>query len=245
MVAHVGWLPSDLPGKSRCGLYRKPTRGAHLFDGRGAACFDKSILAYSPFMRAELKYRVAMGGTSLHLVGVCGSLRAASLNRALLRALGDALPPGVTLAIDDALGQFPLFSSDIQPEPRVVADAKARLAAADGVVFACPEYNYSVTGALKNALDWYSAPPASSPLRRKPCAMIGGASGMSGSMRAQLHLRQILLYSDAQVLAQPEVLVARQHERFDANGVLTDEPTRKFLQSFAAAFVAHIEKHRR
>jgi len=105
-----------------------------------------------------------------------------------------------------------------------------------------PEYNYSIPGGLKNALDWVSRPPAASPLRGKPVGLVGAASGMSGTIRAQAHMRQILLYSDSPVLSQPEVLIPRAQERF-GDGVLTDESTRALLASFAAAMVAFAGRH--
>ena len=183
-----------------------------------------------------------MGG--LRLLGICGSLRRASLNRALLDALGDALPHGAQLAIFDQLGELPIFNSDLVDPPPVAA-LKAVIAEADGIVFAVPEYNYSVPGGLKNALDWVSRPPASSPMRGKPVGMIGATSGMSGTIRAQAHLRQMLVYSDSPCLNQPEVLIPRAHERFDDAGRLVDEPTHALLARFAAALCAFVERMRR
>jgi chromate reductase len=177
------------------------------------------------------------------LLGICGSLRQASTNRALLRALAEVMPAGARLELYERLGELPLFNSDLG-EPAPVTDLKAAIARADGVVFGTPEYNYSIPGVLKNALDWASRPPASSPMRGKPVGMIGAAAGMSGSMRAQLHLRQMMVFSDTPTLNQPEVLIPRAHERFDAAGQLTDDSTRDLLRKFAVAMVAHVERHR-
>jgi chromate reductase, NAD(P)H dehydrogenase (quinone) len=177
------------------------------------------------------------------LLGICGSIRAASLNRSLLRELAKVMPDNTVLTIDDSLGQLPLFNSDIKDDPHTVATFKHNISACHGIVFACPEYNYSVTGALKNGLDWASRPPASSPMRNKPVGIIGGAAGMSGSMRAQAHLRQMLIYSDSPTLNQPEVLIPKQHERFDSQGNLTDESTRELLRKFAVAMVAHVVRY--
>jgi chromate reductase len=177
------------------------------------------------------------------LVGICGSTRQKSLNRALLRAIGETLPDIATLEILDDPLQLPIFNSDL-PEPAAVAAVKAAIAAADGVVFAVPEYNYSIPGGLKNALDWISRPPASSPLRGKPVALCGAASGMSGTIRAQSHMRNVLVYSDSFVLGQPEVLIARAQDRFDADGTLQDAPTRDWLVKFGSAFVAFVERVR-
>ena len=174
------------------------------------------------------------------LVGICGSLRKASLNRALLVAVGETLPAGSTLELLGSL-DFPIFNSDL-PEPAEVIEMKRRIGAADGVVFGVPEYNYSIPGGLKNALDWISRPPPQSPLRGKPVAMVGAASGMSGTIRAQTHLRNILVYSDAPCLSQPEVLIPRAHERFES-GQLTDESTRQLLARFATAMTAFVRRH--
>ena len=180
----------------------------------------------------------------VRLLGICGSLRKASLNRALLDALGEALPDGTELSIFEQLGDLPIFNSDLV-DPPPVAQLKEAIAAADGLVFAVPEYNYSVPGGLKNALDWVSRPPASSPMRGKPVGLIGAASGMSGTIRAQSHLRQMLVYSDSPCLNQPEVLIARAHERFDDAGRLVDPSTRELLARFAAALCHFVQRERR
>jgi chromate reductase len=174
-------------------------------------------------------------------LGICGSLRRASHNRALLDALAETMPPGSSLAIHDSL-DLPIFNSDLV-EPAAVLALKAAITAADGVVFAVPEYNYSIPGGLKNALDWISRPPDRSPMRGKPTGVIGVASGMSGTIRAQTHLRQMLVYSDTPVLNQPEVLIPRAHERF-VDGRLVDVSTRELLAKFAAAMVAFVDRHR-
>ncbi|MDQ3333617.1 MAG: NAD(P)H-dependent oxidoreductase [Myxococcota bacterium] len=177
------------------------------------------------------------------LLGICGSLRQASLNRALLAAVGEMLPAGTTLTIWASL-DLPIFNSDVS-EPAIVSDLKAAMARADGIVFAVPEYNYSIPGGLKNALDWLSSPPKLSPLRGKPVALCGAASGMSGTIRAQVHMRQMLVFSDTPVLNQPEVLIPRAQDRFDAEGRLTDDSTRTLLERFGAAFVEFVALHRR
>ncbi len=177
------------------------------------------------------------------LLGICGSLRKASLNRALLVAAGEALPAGARMSIHDSL-DLPIFNSDVGDPPAVTA-LKAAIAAADGVVFAVPEYNYSVPGGLKNALDWISRPPASSPLRGKPVGLIGAATGMSGTIRAQIHLRQMLVFSDTPCLNQPEVVIPRAQDRFDASGRLADESTRGLLERFGVAMLAFIARYPR
>lgn len=173
------------------------------------------------------------------LLGICGSMRTGSLNRALLRTVGEVLPASATFTMVASL-DLPIFNSDLG-DPQAVTDLKAAIAAADGVVIAVPEYNYSIPGGLKNALDWCSRPPATSPLRGKPIGLVGAATGMSGTIRAQTHLRNIFVYSDAPVMGQPEVLIPRAHERFDADGQLTDASTRVLLEKFGAAFVAFVQ----
>jgi len=177
------------------------------------------------------------------LLGICGSLRKASLNRALLATVGQLLPEGSVFTTWEGLELLPIFNSDLEDPPGVIA-LKRAIAEADGVVFAVPEYNYSIPGGLKNALDWVSRPPKSSPMRGKPTGMVGAATGMSGTIRAQTHLRQMLLYSDSPCLAQPEVLIPRAHERFDADGRLLDASTRTLLETFCIAMVAFVERHR-
>jgi chromate reductase len=176
-------------------------------------------------------------------LGICGSARRSSLNRALLVAVGETLPPGATLAIYDEVGALPIFSSDV-PDPPAIVALKTAIAEADAVVFAVPEYNYSIPGGLKNALDWVSRPPASSPMRGKPCGLVGAASGMSGTIRAQTHMRQILVYSDSPCLSQPEVLIARAHERFDAGGRLVESSTLELLARFGEAMVALARRYK-
>jgi chromate reductase len=177
------------------------------------------------------------------LLGICGSLRKASINRALLDAVALALPERATLAIFEGLDQLPIFNSDLE-DPAPVAALKRAIGSADGVVFAVPEYNYSIPGGLKNALDWVSRPPASSPMRGKPIGLVGAASGMSGTIRAQTHMRQMLVFSDSPCLGQPEVLIARAHERFDADGKLVDATTRDLLVRFGTAMVTFVERFR-
>lgn len=177
------------------------------------------------------------------LVGICGSTRLRSLNRALLRTVGELLPSEATLELLDDPLTLPIFNSDLG-EPTAVTDLKAKIAAADGVVFAVPEYNYSIPGGLKNALDWISRPPATSPLRQKPVGLVGAASGMSGTIRAQTHMRAILVYSDSLVLGQPEIMIPHAQERFDESRTsLTDASTRELLVKFGAAFVAFVRHH--
>jgi chromate reductase len=179
----------------------------------------------------------------LRLLGLVGSLRKASVNRALLRAVGEVLPEGVTLTMFDRIGELPLFNSDLPGTPEPAEALKQAIADAHGIIIAVPEYNYSIPGSLKNAIDWASRPPATTPFRGKPVGLIGASVGMSGSMRAQYHLRQILIYTDNPVLAQPEVLIPKSGERFDAELRLIDDSTRELLRKFAVALVAHVRRY--
>lgn len=160
----------------------------------------------------------------------------------MLVAIGETLPPHATLTILENPLALPIFNTDLE-EPVEATALKRAIADADGVVFSVPEYNYSIPGGLKNALDWISCPPARSPLRAKAVAMVGAASGMSGTIRAQVHMRGMLVYSDSAVLGQPEVTIPRAQDRFDAAGRLHDESTRLLLAKFGGAFVAFVERH--
>lgn len=173
------------------------------------------------------------------LLGVAGSVRRGSYNRALLVALAEQLPAGASLALFERLGELPTFDPDLRDDPEPVLAWKAAIAAADGLVIATPEYNYSLPGVLKNAIDWASRPPASSPLRGKPVGIVSAAAGISGGMRAQYHLRQILVYTNSPAMLQPEVIVPMAAGRF-TDGVLTDEPTRTALRTFGAALLTWV-----
>lgn len=168
--------------------------------------------------------------TPLHILAFSGSLRRLSNNTGLLRAAAELAPDGMTIEIFD-LAPIPLFNADVEAQgvPEPVIEFKARIALADSLLIACPEYNYSVSGVLKNAIDWASRPTKDSPLIGKPAAILG-AGGMSGTMRAQFHLRQIFVHSNVLVLNKPEVYIARAWEKFDGQGNLTDPATRDLVR---------------
>lgn len=176
----------------------------------------------------------------LHFVVLLGSLRRASYNGAVARALPALAPPGVTIAPLGSIGDFPLYNQDVQVEgfpPAVLAMGEA-IAKADGVVIVTPEYNYSVPGVLKNAIDWLSRLPTK-PFAGKPVAIQSASPGGFGGVRAQHHLRQSLVFLDARALAQPEVTIPQVHAKIDANtGELTDEATRGFIGQQLQAFAA-------
>lgn len=163
----------------------------------------------------------------IRVLGISGSLRNGSFNTALLRAAVELAPAGMTIELA-SLRDIPLYDEDLRSEgvPPSVQLLRDQVAAADAIVIASPEYNYSVPGVLKNAIDWVSRPPAQ-PLADKPLAIMGASSGSSGTMRAQYHLRQIAVFLDMHLLNKPEVFVRSAAERFDADGHLTDEATRR------------------
>ncbi len=179
-----------------------------------------------------------MDQDSFRLLGIAGSLRSGSYNRGLLRAAAELLPAGVSLEVL-TLDDIPLFSADIMAEgdPRPVLELKERIEAADAVLIATPEYNYSIPGVLKNALDWASRPSKNSVLRGKPIGIIGASGGDSGTMRCQMALRQVFIQTHSFVMVQPELRVPQAGTKFDAAGNLVDAELRERLRAFVAALV--------
>ena len=177
-------------------------------------------------------------GQHLQILGICGSLRAASLNRGLLRAAIELAPSDMSITTYDDLSLIPPYNGDHDGEqvPTAITELKTAIRAADGILFVTPEYNYSVPGQLKNAIDWASRGGPQSPLRGKPCAIMGAAPGISGTMRMQYHLRQILVSTDSPVLTQPEVILPKASDRFDAQQNLTDPSTRELIARHLVAF---------
>ena len=176
--------------------------------------------------------------TPLHFLGISGSLRKASVNSAALRALTPLLPAHVTFEIAD-LSDIPLFNDDVRAagHPPAVDTLRAQIAKADAVIFASPEYNFSVSGVLKNALDWASRPP-SQPFDGKPVAIMGASPGPVGTGRSQYDLRKMLVFLNAFPINKPEVMIGLAPQKFAADGTLTDEPTRDFLRQMLTALEA-------
>jgi len=166
----------------------------------------------------------------VHILGIAGSLRRASYNRAALRAARELVPDNAKLDIFELDG-IPCFNQDdeLQPPARVI-ELKTRVRAADAILFVTPEYNYSIPGVLKNAIDWASRPYGDSAWTGKPVAVMGASIGMFGTARAQYHLRQVFVFLNMHPLNQPEVMIAKAAERFDANGNLTDEKTKDLIR---------------
>jgi chromate reductase len=179
----------------------------------------------------------------LRILGIAGSLRTGSYNRALLRAAQEIALQGMAIVTFD-LDPIPPYNADVEARgfPAPVLAFKTAMAGADALLIATPEYNHSIPGVLKNALDWASRPPSNSPLNGKPAAIMGASTGAIGTARAQQHLRLVCSYVNMLVLNQPEVLVARAQDKFDASGRLADEPTRQFLVKFLQAFVQWVAR---
>lgn len=178
-----------------------------------------------------------MPHSSIRVLGVAGSLRAGSLNRALLLAARELAPEGMEVRLYDDLRAIPPYDADVEArgEPEPVAAFKRAIREADALLIATPEYNYGVPGVLKNAIDWASRPARGSVLNRKPAAVMGATPGMTGTARAQLQLRQAFVFTETYVLPQPEVLVAQAQERFDSEGRLVHEPTRQAVRRLLEA----------
>jgi chromate reductase len=185
-----------------------------------------------------------MASVAIRVLGVAGSLRRGSYNRALLRAAAELLPEGVTLEVFD-LSPIPLYNADVEAEgfPAAVRSFRERIAAADALLIATPEYNYSIPGVLKNAIDWASRPPEP-PLARKPVAVIGASDGGFGTVRSQLHLRQVFVSTNMIPMQKPEVLVSRADQKIDSSGRLTDEKVRGAIRDFLAAFAVWTRRQR-
>lgn len=163
----------------------------------------------------------------LKILGIAGSMRKGSYNRALLRVAQESCPEGVELEIFELEGIPPYNQDEENALPARVIELKNKIKAADALLFATPEYNYSVPGVLKNAIDWASRPPGDNPFDGKPAAIMSASIGMLGGARAQHHLRQILVYINVYPLNKPEVIVTFAAEKIDSSGTVTDGKTRQ------------------
>jgi chromate reductase len=175
---------------------------------------------------------------SLSVLGICGSLRAGSYNMAALRTAIALKPADMSVTVAD-ISQIPLYNEDVRQQgfPPPVETLRRQIKEADALLFACPEYNYSMTGVLKNAIDWASRPP-DQPFAGKPCAIIGAAAGMAGSARAQYDLRRSCVFLDMHPLNKPEVLIGQAQTKFDAAGNFTDDAGRGFIRDLMTALAA-------
>jgi len=166
----------------------------------------------------------------IRILGVAGSLRRESYNRAALRAATELVPEGANIEIFELDG-IPGFNQDEEQNPPAkVTELKKRVRKADAILFVTPEYNYSIPGVLKNAIDWASRPYGASAWNGKPAAIMGASVGTIGTARAQYHLRQMMVFLNMLPINQPEVMIGNASERFDAAGNLTDDATKEFIR---------------
>jgi chromate reductase len=174
----------------------------------------------------------------IKILGFAGSLRRYSLNKALLRAAVQLAPKNVIIETFDLEG-IPPFNQDLEAQPpQKVKEFKAKIKEADAILIATPEYNYSIPGVLKNAIDWASRPYTDNALEGKPVAMMGASTGMLGTARAQYHLRQSFVFLNMHPTNRPEVFVAHAQEKFDENGNLKDEKTQQIIATLIENLVA-------
>lgn len=173
----------------------------------------------------------------IRILGIAGSLRRESYNRAALRAATQLVPDGATLEVFELDG-IPGFNQDEEKNPSAkVVELKRRIREADAILIVTPEYNYSVPGVLKNAIDWASRPYGDSAWSGKPAAIMGASVGTIGTARAQYHLRQMFVFLNMFPINQPEVMIANATERFDAEGNLTHEATKKFISQLLQSLI--------
>lgn len=186
-----------------------------------------------------------MDSDGIEIVGLAGSLRRASFHRGLIRAARELAPGDVRVEPYEHLDEIPFFNQDVESvgDPAPVIRLKEKIAQADAVLIATPEYDYAVPGVLTNALDWALRPP--SPFRHKPVGIVGASPSSVGTARGQMVLRQILLHPPAYVMPEPQMLIPFSHERFDGRtGDLVDEQTRERVRRFLEALVGWTERFR-
>ena len=176
------------------------------------------------------------------ILGFAGSLRKGSYNKALLRTALQLLPKDAKLEIFDIEG-IPLFNQDMEKQmPEKVKEFKAKIKGADAILVATPEYNYSMPGVLKNAIDWASRPYGDNSFEGKPVAIMSASPGMFGGARAQYHLRQTLVFLDMHPVNKPEVMVPFAHEKVNEQGIIADAKTREKIKDLLESMVAWTRK---
>ena len=186
-------------------------------------------------------------GGPVHFVVLLGSLRRGSFNAAVARALPALAPPGVTIEPLGSIGDFPIYNADVEVQgiPAPVVSMGEAIGKADGAIVVTPEYNYSIPGGLKNAIDWLSRVKPQ-PFLDKPVALASASVGMLGGARAQYHLRQSFVMLEARVFNKPEVFVGQANQKIDATtGELTDPPTRDVIARQLAGFAAFARAQKR
>ena len=181
----------------------------------------------------------------MQILGIVGSIRKDSYNKSALMTLFDFLPKDVTLKIVD-LKDIPLLNLDLSYEdfPESVKKLEDDVRQADALIFATPEYNFSIPGVLKNSLDWLSI-IKNQPFHGKPCAILGASPGRLGTARAQYHLRQIGVYLNLHFLNKPELMISEAHNKFDVKGVLQDEQTKTHLKAMLDALIDFTKKSKK
>ena len=173
----------------------------------------------------------------LRILGIPGSLRKESFNKYLLRAAVELCPEDAVIETFDLEG-IPLFNQDLdQNPPEKVAVFKAKILASHAILFVTPEYNYSIPGVLKNAIDWASRPYGSNAFAGKPCGIMGASVGMIGTARAQYHLRQCCVFLNMYAMNQPEIMVPAAQDKFEPDGRLKDEKTRDHVAGYLRHFI--------
>ncbi|MDI6753973.1 MAG: NAD(P)H-dependent oxidoreductase [Thermodesulfobacteriota bacterium] len=178
----------------------------------------------------------------MSILGFAGSLRKGSYNRSLLRAAKELVPRDVELEIFDLEG-IPPFNQDLENQPPdKVKEFKAKIRAAEAILIVTPEYNYSIPGVLKNAIDWASRPYGDNALEGKPVALMGASIGMLGTARAQYHLRQSFVWLNMYALNQPEVMVPFANEKFDQSGTLTDQKTKEKMKELLEGLISWAQR---
>lgn len=179
---------------------------------------------------------------SVTILGFAGSLRKNSYNKALLRVAAELVPKDAKLETFDLEG-IPPFNQDLQEQPpEKVIEFKSKIRAADAILIATPEYNYSIPGVLKNAIDWASRPQTDNAWEGKPVAIMGASTGRLGTARAQYHLRQCFVALDMYPINYPEVMVANARQNFDEDGKLKDEKARQLIAEMLEELVSWTRK---
>jgi chromate reductase len=174
----------------------------------------------------------------VHILGFAGSLRKGSYNKALLETAAELMPKNAAFTAFDLEG-IPPFNQDLETRPpEKILDFKNRIRASDAILIATPEYNYSIPGVLKNAIDWASRPPTDNVFNDKAVAIMGASTGMLGTARAQYHLRQCFVFLNMHAVNRPEVMVSYAKEKFDADGKLKDEKVMKSIADLIESLIA-------
>lgn len=181
---------------------------------------------------------------TVKVLGIAGSLRQASFNRMALKTACGLAPAGLTIEIYEGLGEIPVYNDDVKVAgiPAPVAELTARIRAADGLYIVSPEYNFSIPGVVKNAIDWLSRVPDGQPFKDKPVAIMGAAVGPLGTARMQYHLRMVLNCLEAHILHRPEIFIGNAAKKFDEQGRLTDEVALGLIRQQLEAFKGWIAR---